>query len=399
MNVIAAIVEYRYCNISYDVSTIPFDMTLLLWLCIKHASCTVNSPISQNLFPSSSKINNHAHQKAVLKIVKHCQESLPNLVAGTLLGLDIQGGILEITHAFPNPEPTKGNQSHNNPGDDEENAAANSIAATEEDGVKYSLDMLKMLREVNVDNNCVGFYQSISLGTFNTAKLVDELSTYQAGLQVAVFILFDPIQTTRGNLVLKCLRLTDEAIAMLNSGVNTYLDPKNIFEELPVSIKNSSLVKALLHNVSTGVYHADSDDVEAGGDNGDDGNIVPVYDADTTFDRLDLSTNPYLEKHLEFMCTWVDDLAAEQSKFQYYMRSVNRGGDRRFDKRAGNQKEKISAEQAWASDDAPRRLESLLISNQIKTYCDQVDQFADGGLGKLFVVDGLHREEKKKTKA
>ena len=49
----------------------------------------------------------HVDGLAVLKIVKHCQESLPNLVAGTLLGLDIEGGILEITHAFPNPEPSK----------------------------------------------------------------------------------------------------------------------------------------------------------------------------------------------------------------------------------------------------------------------------------------------------
>ncbi len=273
-----------------------------------------------------------------------------------------------------------------------------------------------MLREVNVDNNCVGFYQSISLGTFNTAKLVEELFTYQADvtdLQVAVLILFDPVQTTRGNLVLKCLRLTNEAIDMLKSGKNSFLDPKSIFEELPIKIQNPSLVKALLHNVSTGQYYADVNDSDVGdsgvanGGRGPGGNdhdlshhndaavAAPVYEADTTFDRLDLSINPYLEKHLEFMCTWVDDLAAEQAKFQYYMRGLARGNDRRYDKRnnANNNKEKIDAKEAWASTDAPRRLESLLISNQIRTYCDQVDQFADGGLGKLFVVDGLHRDE------
>lgn len=326
----------------------------------------------------------HVDGLAVLKIVKHCQESLPNLVAGTLLGLDIQGGILEITHAFPNPEPTKTSK-------DTDDDTTNPSPSSQVDGVDYSLEMLKMLREVNVDNNCVGFYQSISLGTFNTIKLLEEQFTYQADvtdLQVAVLMLFDPIQTTRGNLVLKCLRLTQEAIDMLKKGKNTFLDPKNIFEELPVTIKNPSLVKALLHNVKTGQYHAEQED----------GDVVAtqMYQADTTFDRLDLSTNPYLEKHLEFMCTWVDDLAAEQSKFQYYMRGLSRN---KFDKRgaaaANNAKEKVSAQEAWASSDAPRRLESLLISNQIRTYCDQVDKFADGGLGKLFVVDGLHRDEKK----
>lgn len=269
--------------------------------------------------------------------------------------------------------------------------------------------MLKNLRVVNVDNNCVGFYQSISLGTFNTAKLVEELFTYQADvtdLQVAVLILFDPIQTTRGNLVLKCLRLTNEAIEMLKSGKNSFLDPKNIFEEIPIKIKNPSLVKALLHNVSTGQYYADVNDDDDGKNGQGSGNndydlsnynaavAAPKYEADTTFDRLDLSTNPYLEKHLEFMCSWVDDLAAEQSKFQYYMRGLARGNNSRYDKRNNANKEKIDAKEAWASGDAPRRLESLLISNQIRTYCNQVDQFADGGLGKLFVVDGLHRDEK-----
>ena len=345
--------------------------------------------IVSNIHYKNKNINQCINNfQAVLKIVKHCQESLPNLVAGTLLGLDIEGGVLQITHAFPNPEPTRpSNQSS----DDEPNSTNN---LSQVDGVDYSLEMLKMLREVNVDNNCVGFYQSISLGTFNTAKLVEEQFTYQADvtdLQVAVLILFDPIQTTRGNLVLKCLRLTDEAVDMLKSGKNTFLDPNKIFEELPVTIRNPSLVKALLHNVSTGQYQADNDN-----NNNDNEVIAPVYEADTTFDRLDLSTNPYLEKHLEFMCSWVDDLAHEQSKFQYYMRGLARHNDRRFDKRnANNTKEKISAEEAWASNEAPRRLESLLISNQIRTYCNQVDQFADGGLGKLFVVDGLHRDEKK----
>lgn len=338
----------------------------------------------------------HIDGLAVLKIVKHCQESLPNLVAGTLLGLDIQGGILEITYAFPNPEPVK-----SNPASDDDNNNNNLNIASHVDGVDYSLEMLKMLREVNVDNNCVGFYQSISLGTFNTAKLVEELFTYQADvtdLQVAVLILFDPIQTTRGNLALKCLRLTTEAIEMLKSGNNAYLDPQHIFEELPIHIQNPSLVKALLHNVSTGLYNADSDNDEEQNtqDNVDGHTSDPIYQADTTFDRLDLSTNPYLEKQLEFMCTWVDDLAAEQSKFQYYMRGLARANDRRFDKRSHANKEKLNAEEAWASHDAPRRLESLLISNQIRTYCDQLEQFADGGLGKLFVVDGLHRDERKK---
>ncbi len=177
---------------------------------------------------------------------------------------------------------------------------------------------------------------------------------------------------------------------LLKSGKNSFLEPSHIFEELPVTMKNPSLVKALLHNVSTGQYDAD---VPANGNNNSTSEVAPAYNADTTLDRLDLSTNPYLEKHLEFLSTWVDDLSAEQGKFQYYMRSLARGSDKRGDKRRNKDEKKVSAADAWTSSEAPRRLESLLLSNQIRNYCDQVDKFADGGFGKLFVMDGLQKKE------
>lgn len=37
-----------------------------------------------------------------MKIIKHCSESLPNLVTGQLLGLDVRGS-LEVTNCFPFP--------------------------------------------------------------------------------------------------------------------------------------------------------------------------------------------------------------------------------------------------------------------------------------------------------
>ena len=38
----------------------------------------------------------------VLKIIKHCRESMPALVTGQLLGLDV-GQTLEVTDSFPFP--------------------------------------------------------------------------------------------------------------------------------------------------------------------------------------------------------------------------------------------------------------------------------------------------------
>ena len=41
---------------------------------------------------------------AVLKIVKHCNESMPTFVAGSLLGLDTDGK-LEITYSYSFQQP------------------------------------------------------------------------------------------------------------------------------------------------------------------------------------------------------------------------------------------------------------------------------------------------------
>lgn len=283
------------------------------------------------------------------------------MVTGSLLGLAMENGVLEISHSFPFPPEHK--SSHN--ADTEDDAAGL-------EGHEFQLEMMRMLREVNVDNNCVGWYQSMYLGIFSTSALLENQFNYQTELSPnSVVLLYDPMQTSHGNLVLKCYRLSDECIKIKIAGDNSFIHPKDIFEEVPVKLTNPGLVQVLLADVADGIH--------------------PSSKSDTTFDRLDLSTDPYLEKHLEFLCGWVDDLAAEQHKFQYYTRQLARGGKDNRNNRVKTAKEQA---ESWGSSDAPRRLESLLISNQIRSYCDQMDKFTSGGLSKLFLAGGLHKEQK-----
>ncbi len=83
-----------------------------------------------------------------MKIIKHAKDNLPYLVTGQLLGLDF-GAKLEVTDCFPFP-----------------NNSAESDEAAEADSVQYQWEMMKCLREVNIDNNTVGWYQSAYLGSF-----------------------------------------------------------------------------------------------------------------------------------------------------------------------------------------------------------------------------------------
>ncbi|KAL3775219.1 hypothetical protein ACHAWO_007891 [Cyclotella atomus] len=317
---------------------------------------------------------------AALKIIKHCKESLPTMVTGSLLGLMIEDGVLEITHAFPFPEPLDDKGDVVKSAEDAANADDEAAAL---EGHEFQLEMMKMLREVNVDNNCVGWYQSMYLGSYSTPNLLDSQLSYQTDLSPnAVVILYDPMQTAHGNLVLKCYRLTDEAVRLRQNGKNNFINPRNIFQEVPVTLSNPGLVRSLLRDMGDGLH---------------DGGAAPMDG--TTFDRLDLSTNPYLEKHLEFLCSWVDDLAAEQYKFQHFTRNLraNAGGDRKGRKAKEEMAQAI--EEGWARNDAPKRMESLLMSNQIRTYCDQVEKFTGEGFGKLFLTSGLHKDDEKRAAA
>lgn len=267
-------------------------------------------------------------------MVKHCHDSLPAMVSGTLLGL-AKNSILEVTYCFPE---------------------------TDDEGLN---EMMRMLREVNYDNNCVGWYQSMYLGIYSTSSLLENQFNYQTALsEHAIVLLYDPMQTTHGNLVLKCFRLSDAAIAYKKSSSNAFLPASEIFEEIPLKLSNPGLATALLCDVQHD---------RTFGNNNNNNNPSPV-----TFDRLDLSTHPYLEKHLEFLCHWVDDLSEQQQKFVYYKR--------------GQGKNNSENNNSWNSRDAPRRLESLLIGQQMASYCDQMQDFSKASLTKLYMVDSLHKK-------
>ena len=350
----------------------------------------------------------HVDGLVVLKIVKHCRDSLPQMAAGTLLGLD-QGSTLEATHCFPRPAAKAEIAELNTTGE----GADDPVEDEDEDGEAYQLEMMKMLREVNVDNNCVGWYKSMHLGSFCQTPLIETQFAYQETLSDnCVVLLYDPIQTAHGNLTLKArpvaratrassraramsrascpgsralrrlfaracaqaYRLSDDFVTAFRAKKLDLSAPASqILVELPVKIRNPGLVNALLYDIAE--RHPGSLDVD--------------------FDRFDLSSNPYLEKHLEYLCHWVDDLAEEQSKFGFYMRNVARQKQeqaRWAQKRRGEDDEEKPPEDSWRAVAPPSRLDSLLITNQIQEYCCQINRHTHSSFSKLFLTGSLHKK-------
>jgi translation initiation factor 3 subunit H len=273
----------------------------------------------------------------VLKIVKHCREGLPSLVSGALLGLD-QKGVLEITHSFPGVSTAR-------EGADAEDEA--------EQDLEYQLEMMTSLREVNIDNNRVGWYQSMFLGTFNNFRLIQNLQSYHESIPNSVVVLYDPVQTANGSLTIRAFRLSDKYLDLSKS--NEFIPPSEILQELPIKIRNPGMINALLFDLKAS------------------------SSLSCDFERLDLSTNPYLEKNLEYLCAWVDDLATEQYKFR---EEIKRDKWRR--------KNGESAEDEEFQ--PPDRLASLLVNNQIQQYCQQIHRFSGASFGKLFLAGSLQKD-------
>jgi len=289
----------------------------------------------------------------VLKIIKHCKESLPALVTGQLLGFDI-GPKLEVTNCFPFP-----NRSN------EENEEE-----LDSDGAEYQIDMMRCLREVNVDNNTVGWYQSTYLSSFLTESMIETQFNYQENIKKCVVVIYDPLSTSQGSLSLRAFRLTERFMNLYRAASFTQesltksgLSFNDIFEELPIKIHNSHLINGLLMEL-------------------EENNVTPC-----DFDRLDLSTNPFLEKNLEFLIECIDDLSAEQNKYQYYQKNLHRATQKKKQEE-DDDTQTVNVKQPQA----PSRLESLLITNQINNYCKLINQFTSNSFSKLFLVSGLQED-------
>jgi len=319
----------------------------------------------------------------VLKIIKHCKENLPELATGQLLGLDVDEDVLEVTNCFPFPASQHGNSLLNqqeNTNDEEVDASA---SATENLGAEYQIEMMRCLREVNVDNNCVGWYSSTYMGTFLNESAIETQYNYQERIKKSVVLIYDPVKTAQGVLSLKAYRLTQPFLELYRQQTFTKqslakanMTFNEIFEEVPIRISNSLLVKAFLFE------------------------LTESKTMDSEFERLDLATNSFLEKNLECLIECLDDLSTEQNKLQFYQRNVQRQQVHQnawlLKRKQENQVRKMNGEELLPEEDPtnpmfkpiaePSRLDSLLITNQINNYCKQINDFSGNSFAKLFLA-------------
>lgn len=307
---------------------------------------------------------------ALLKIVKHCQECAPALVTGQLLGLDVKS-TLEVTDAFPFP----------NRSPEDEGAA--------DGGADFQLNMMRCLREVNTDNNTVGWYQSTMMGSYHSLDLIETFISYQESINRCIAIVVDPAAFASGTPALKAIRLKESFMEVYKARGAAGLTAEKLkaagigwrdcFQEIPVSIQNSALVSALMAQVAP---------------------VVPGT-GEGDYGRLGLTMAQPLGRTTEFLSDALDDLQAEAAKVSFYHRASARQQQQQAawtqKRRQENMARRAAGEEPLPEEDnnlfkpipEPSQLDNVLLSNQMAAYADAVNGIGGAGLQKLFLMNSL----------
>lgn len=173
-----------------------------------------------------------------MKIVKHCSQTFPTIATGFLVGMDVVS-TLQVTNSFPFPTvdipPSDGHH-------DNQNTASNLAAAAPraKTNAAYQIEMIKKLREVNVDANNVGWYTSANLGNFVNLNTIENQYYYQKELnERTVAIVHDVSRSSQGSLSLRAFRLSPAFMSAFKEG-------KFTTERLPLHSSPSLSLKLIL---------------------------------------------------------------------------------------------------------------------------------------------------------
>jgi translation initiation factor 3 subunit H len=127
-----------------------------------------------------------------------------------------KNGVLEITNSFPYPEVSTAQTD----GQNNDNAASLAAAAPRaKQNISYGNEMIKFLREVNVDANNVGWYTSTSMGNFINLNTIENQYYYQNQLnERTVALVYDVSRSSQGTLNLRAYRLSPSFVTAYKEG-------------------------------------------------------------------------------------------------------------------------------------------------------------------------------------
>ncbi|KAE8353286.1 eukaryotic translation initiation factor 3 subunit H [Aspergillus coremiiformis] len=339
----------------------------------------------------------------VMKIIKHSSQAFPTTATGSIVGMDVDGD-LEITNSFPFPVVEMPAESHF------DNTAPNPAAAAPraKANVAYQTEMIRMLREVNVDANNVGWYTSANMGNFFNMNVIENQFFYQKEMnERTVAVVHDVSRSAQGSVSLRAFRLSSKFMAAFKENKFTSeelqksnLRHQDIFVELPVEIHNSHLINSFIHQLQC-PNQSSPTDLPPSLAALEKGPFVKENVLAPNYDNLSLSIDPFLEKNCDLLLDSIETHHTETNNFQYYQRSLAREQSKitawQAKRKAENAsratlKQPLLPEDEWQRlfklPQEPSRLETMLNTRQVEQYSRQVDSFVSATTSKMFAVKG-----------
>jgi len=343
-----------------------------------------------------------------MRIIKHSTATFPTPATGFLVGMDV-GSQLQITNSFQFPTALPESSSSQDPYHQADAATIAAAAPRAKSNVAYQNEMIKFLREVNVDAQGVGWYLSTNMGNFINQNFIENQNFYQrAAEEKTVALVFDASKTSQGSLSLKAYRLSPSFVTAFREGKFTTeslqksnLRYQDILIELPIKIHNSHLLTAFLHQLPQQPPKKTALDFPSSLASLSHHPELSTAPLAPNFETLDLAIDPFLEKSCDLLLDSIESHQSEQNNAQYYQRSlareqakVTQWQQKRKQENAlrAQQKQPPLPEDEWQKlfklPTEPSRLEALLVGRQIEQYARQVDGFSAVVSAKMFGVKG-----------
>ncbi|EQB56880.1 hypothetical protein CGLO_03056 [Colletotrichum gloeosporioides Cg-14] len=334
----------------------------------------------------------------VMKIVKHGSTTFPTTATGAIVGMDSEG-VLEITNSFQFPTVDVANtDSHQN-----DASALAAAAPRQKANIAYQNEMIKHLKEVNVDANNVGWYTSAAMGNFVNLSFIENQFHYQKENERTIALVHDVSRSSQGSLSLRAFKLTPTFMEAYKENKFTTeslqkskLSFKDILAELPVEVHNTHLLTSFLHQLPQIPQQDKIEPPTSLSDLREDPIKQPLH---PSVDNLDLSIDPFLEKTCDLLLESIESHYTDLNNFQFYQRQLGREQAKITQwqtKRKAENAARAAAKQTPLPEDEwqrlfklpqePSRLEGMLNAKQVEQYSKQVDGFTANISAKMFAV-------------
>jgi len=235
--------------------------------------------------------------------------------------------------------------------------------------------VLRCYKEANIDTAQVGWYTtSYGDNVFLAADTIDAQFDLQMRNPKGVMLVFDPframLEGVSGSnpLSIHAYRLSAEFLALYKTGKFTMesilehnVSYKHIFEEIPVFVRPAfpSAIGSLLQRAE----------------------VEPELQTDHSV--LDTTISPLIERSIEFLVGKFDQMEVYQNRFAGLQRTFN-ALQRRF--KLGQEVQSPLQQQS--------QLESLLLTSQMTSFCEQAIDAAAESTAKLYFVNEVLKNKK-----